>query len=335
MSGGPTCIRFAEIARTVNPEEVPELRVHLDACPYCQAEWGATQQAIEAAKQIPYQAPSPEDRLKIRNALMFNVARPGQRTPRRWVQAAACVVGLLGAAGVFAAVNSVVLPWLRTGAGEHNPVTTQTTRVSPAPEPEPTPEPSVVSSPLLDDSIAKPLLKGSPDKSARRPTPTRKVQVVTPAVAPSVAPVAPVAPAAPEARTPSAAEQAYAEGWESLRASHYARAAESMKRAAEIAPASSLAVDARYWEAVALARHGQTGKARAAMESFLRRHPGSPRLGEVSVMLGWMLVESQEWSRADQLFRSAENDRAPSVRDSARKGLEIVARVQARTKSAP
>jgi TolA-binding protein len=120
-----------------------------------------------------------------------------------------------------------------------------------------------------------------------------------------------------------------------MRASQYAPAAESMKRAAESAPSSSLAVDARYWESVALARQGQTTKARTAMESFLRRYPGSPRSGEVSVMLGWMLIESQEWTRAGQLFRAAENDRSPSVRDSARKGLEISARVQARTKPAP
>jgi TolA-binding protein len=176
--------------------------------------------------------------------------------------------------------------------------------------------------------MTKPMPKASPDKGVRRPAPVHKTQAPAPALEP------PVPTPRPEVHTPSVAEQAYAEGWEAMRASNYARAAEAMKRAAE-APSSTLVVDARYWEAVALARQGQTGKARTAMESFLRRYPGSPRLGEISVMLGWMLVESQEWPRAEQLFRSAENDRAPSVRDSARKGLEIVARVQARTKPAP
>jgi TolA-binding protein len=320
---GPTCIRFAEIARTVNPEGVPELQVHLGSCPSCQAQWAATKQAIAAARQIPYEAPGPEDRMKIRNALMFNVGRPGQRTTsRRWVQAAAGVAVILGAAGVFAAVNTVVIPWLKV----RNQPTVE--RKAPALVVQ-KPEPAIVPLPSIDDSIAKPLLKGS-DRGVRRPAPVHKAQAPAPAVEPPAVP----APA-PEARTPSAAEQAYAEGWEAMRASHYARAAEAMKRAAEVSPSSTLAADARYWEAVALARQGQSGKARAAMESFLRRYPGSPRLGEVSVMLGWILVESQEWPRADQLFRSAENDRAPSVRDSARKGLEIVARVQARTKPAP
>lgn len=317
-----TCIRFAEIARTVNPEEVPELQGHLGACPSCQAQWAATKQAIEAARQIPYQAPSLEERARIRNALMFNVARPGHRSSRRWLQAAAYAVGILGAAGVFAAVNSIALPWWKARHEQ------KLERKAPAPV-APRPEPAVVPLPSLDDSLSKPTTK---EKSVRRPAAALKPQAAKPA--PTVEPPT-VAPPAPETRTPSPAEQAYAEGWEALRASHYARAAEAMKRAAEVSPSSTLAADARYWEAVALARHGQSGRARTAMESFLRRYPGSPRLGEVSVMLGWILVEAQEWPRAEQLFRTAENDRALSVRDSARKGLEIVARVQARTKPAP
>jgi TolA-binding protein len=321
MSDGLTCIRFAEIARTVNPEEVPELHMHLGSCPYCQEQWAATQQAIEAAKQIPYEAPGPEQRERIRNALMFNVSRPGQRSSRRWLQAAAYAVGILGAAGVFAAVNSIAVPWLK--ARHSAPVEPSKVPALVAPKPEP----EVVPLPSLDEGLPRPTpAKGS--QAVRRAAPAHKAP--TPAVEPPVA-----APAAPEARTPSAAEQAYAEGWEAMRASRYGVAAESMKRAAEAAPSSTLAADARYWEAVALARQGQAGKARTAMESFLRRYPGSPRLGEVSVMLGWMLVESQEWTRAEQLFRAAETDRAPSVRDSARKGLEIVARVQARSKPTP
>jgi hypothetical protein len=52
-------------------------------------------------------------------------------------------------------------------------------------------------------------------------------------------------------------------------------------------------------------------------------------------MLGWLLLESREWPAAEQRFRTAESDRAPAVRDSARKGLEITARMRARSKTAP
>ena len=322
MSGGLTCVRFAEIARTVSPDDVPALQMHLGACPYCRTQWAATRQAIEAARQIPYQAPGPEERMRIRHAVLWNVSRPSHRatSSRRWLQAAAYAAGILGAAGVFAAVGSVALPWLR-GRG-HEMQNLERARPRTPGVMAPKPEPAVLALPVLDDSKPTPS-KTSAEKGVRRPAAMRKLQ----------APAAESQPA-PESRTPGPAELTYAEGWEAIRVADYARAAESMKRSAEAAPASSLATDARYWEAVALARAGQTGKARTAMEAFLRRHPASPRTGEVAVMLAWMLIEAREWPRAEQLFRSAENDRAPSVRDSARQGLETVARVQARSKPA-
>jgi TolA-binding protein len=119
---------------------------------------------------------------------------------------------------------------------------------------------------------------------------------------------------------------AFSDGWQALRVQDYPRAVIAMRRALEAAPTSALAADARYWEAVALARQGLVTKARAAMEDFLRRYPGSPRAGEVSAMLGWSYFESHDWSTAERLFRAAENDRTPAVRESARKGLEITAR---------
>jgi hypothetical protein len=51
-------------------------------------------------------------------------------------------------------------------------------------------------------------------------------------------------------------------------------------------------------------------------------------------MLGWLLLDSHEWPAAERLFLAAESDRAPAVRESARKGLAITAR-QDRPKPAP
>jgi hypothetical protein len=48
-------------------------------------------------------------------------------------------------------------------------------------------------------------------------------------------------------------------------------------------------------------------------------------------MLGWLLIESHEWSAAEQRFRTAENDRTPAVRESAKKGLEVTARARTKT----
>jgi hypothetical protein len=57
------------------------------------------------------------------------------------------------------------------------------------------------------------------------------------------------------------------------------------------------------------------------MEDFLLRHPDSPRAGEVSVMLGWLLVDSGERARAEALFRAATTDPRSEVRRSAEAGL--------------
>jgi TolA-binding protein len=164
------------------------------------------------------------------------------------------------------------------------------------------------------------------EKAARRPATTRKPQALALAL--------PAAPPPSSTNPPSPAELAFSQGWQALRSDDYPGAAAAMRRASEAAPASALAADARYWEAIALARQGSDAKARLAMEEFLRRFPGSPRAGEVSAMLGWLLLDSHEWSAAERLFHAAESDRAPAVRESARKGLEITAR-QARHKPAP
>ena len=122
---------------------------------------------------------------------------------------------------------------------------------------------------------------------------------------------------------PSPAELAFSEGWQAFRSGDYPGAIAGMRRALRAAPTSALAEDARYWEAVALARQGSVAQSRAVMEDFLRHFPGSPRAGEVSAMLGWFLVESHDWAAAERRFRAAESDRAPAVRESAKKGLEI------------
>ena len=92
-----------------------------------------------------------------------------------------------------------------------------------------------------------------------------------------------------------------------------------------VAFGGALGEDARYWRAVALGRANAPEEARPAMEEFLRRHPGSRRAGEVSAMLGWLLIDAGERERAATLFNAALADPSASVRQSARAGLEAVA----------
>lgn len=119
-------------------------------------------------------------------------------------------------------------------------------------------------------------------------------------------------------------EQAFLEGWRAMSTTDHLAAARAMARAIEASPHGALAEDARYWRAIALARSGHTPAARAAMEELLRLLPLSPRAGENSAILGWLLLQAREPAAAELRFRAAQLDLRPAVRDSARAGLKAL-----------
>ena len=123
---------------------------------------------------------------------------------------------------------------------------------------------------------------------------------------------------------PTPSEAAFQAGWQALKSANYGEAAAAFARVIAMAPAAPLAEDARYWEAVALARAGRDEVARRAMATFLDRHARSARAGEVSVMLGWLLLEAGESTAARARFQAATSDRQRKVRDSARAGLAAI-----------
>jgi TolA-binding protein len=129
-----------------------------------------------------------------------------------------------------------------------------------------------------------------------------------------------LAPAA-QKPAPTASELAFGRGFRALRRGNYGEASEQFELAIAGGPGSRLVDDARYWRAVALARSGQTAAAQGALGEFLRLHPRSPRAGEASVMLGWMLLDSGDRTGAFRRFKAAAADRDPVVRASAAKGL--------------
>jgi TolA-binding protein len=338
MNERASCPRFVEIGRAVSPEDVPALRQHLDECVYCQSQWAATRKVAEAIRQLPIKAPEAARRQQTRDALVLAATQiPSRRVSPRWAQAAVYVAVGLGAAGVLAAVGTVAVPWLHRQR-ERIPAAADRDHGRPhakakaesgsAPESGTSIAPAVV--------LVEPIAAASTESPAPRIRETSSGRSATGRRSPgALASLSPAVPSPNSTHLPSPAELAFSEGWQAFHALDYPRAAAAMRRAVEAAPGAALAEDARYWEAVALARQGSVAKARAAMEEFLRRSPGSPRAGEVSAMLGWSLVESHEWSAAEQRFRRAEDDRAPAVRESARKGLEVTARMRSRPKTAP
>ncbi|HKE14701.1 MAG TPA: tetratricopeptide repeat protein [Kofleriaceae bacterium] len=166
---------------------------------------------------------------------------------------------------------------------------------------------------LADETAARPEATdaGASPSPRSRPSPSRRAfqSRVDPRPAPSGRP---------------AAQQAFDEAWTAMRAGQFARAAEAFARAAHDDDSAPLAEDARYWRAVALARGGDASAAREAFDAFIRAFPSSPRAGEASVMLGWLLFDGRDYTGAARRFRAAVTDPSPRVRSSAAQGLQAV-----------
>ena len=125
---------------------------------------------------------------------------------------------------------------------------------------------------------------------------------------------------------PSPSEIAFADGWKALRAQHFSDAAAAFERASANAGDLPLVEDAWFWRAVCEARIPRKAAAKSSLAGFIDRFPHSSRMGEVSAMLGWILLEEGDLDGARRLFAGAADDRVSEVRQSARTGLEAIDR---------
>ncbi|MEO8550560.1 MAG: tetratricopeptide repeat protein, partial [Kofleriaceae bacterium] len=118
---------------------------------------------------------------------------------------------------------------------------------------------------------------------------------------------------------------AYDDGWSALRAARFDDAATAFARTISEAPGGSLADDARFWHAVALARGHHSTVAILAFREAIDEHAGSSHAAEASAMLGWLLVEAKLLPEARARFAAAADDANDRVRTSARAGLDALA----------
>jgi hypothetical protein len=132
----------------------------------------------------------------------------------------------------------------------------------------------------------------------------------------------PVPPPGPEPT--DAAERQFQLGWSAMRAHNPKEAARAFAVAASQAGEQPLAEDASFWYAMALERVAHDEAARTALAVFIARYPHSPRLGEASALLGWLLIEIGDKPGATTRFRTAVADPVERVRTSARAGLQAV-----------
>jgi len=121
------------------------------------------------------------------------------------------------------------------------------------------------------------------------------------------------------------AETSFEDGWRALRTGDPRGAATAFDRVLADSPEDPLAEDAGFWKAVCFDRAGLDADAAAAFGWFLGRYPASPRAGEASAMLGWLLLDAGDLDAAEARFRSAAADKAAHVRQAAAKGLEAIA----------
>jgi FecR protein/Tetratricopeptide repeat len=132
----------------------------------------------------------------------------------------------------------------------------------------------------------------------------------------------------PPSAAPSLAEADFGDGWRALRAERFADAAAAFERAAAAAGDQPLAEDASFWRAVCQGRMGDPTAASASLTAFIDRFPRSPRVGEASAMLGWVLIDQNDLDGAARLFTVAASDRVSNVRQSARSGLAKIERLR-------
>jgi TolA-binding protein len=114
-------------------------------------------------------------------------------------------------------------------------------------------------------------------------------------------------------------------GWKQLGAGNTNEAAATFGEALELYPNDPLAEDAFFWRSVAFVRMKRSEQGAKSLAAFLGRYPRSPRAGEASAMLGWILLERNDIDQAEKRFRAVVDDPVKSVRASAQKGLDAVA----------
>ena len=131
-------------------------------------------------------------------------------------------------------------------------------------------------------------------------------------------------PATKTSPTQSAAETAFADGWQALRSQRLAEAAAAFSRAVDAAGEQPLAEDAWFWLAVCQARIPRPAEARETLTAFIARFPHSPRVGEAADTLGWLLIDSGDLAGAERAFATAALASGASVRRSAKEGLRAV-----------
>ena len=131
-------------------------------------------------------------------------------------------------------------------------------------------------------------------------------------------------PAPAVATKASKTEQHFQRGWALLRDGHAAEAAVELGAAAEADERDPLAIDARYFQAVALVRSGKNADAERVLVAFLDHAPTSLRRGRAAILLGKLLRDRGDAGSARAWFESALTDGDPAIVAAAKAHLDAL-----------
>ena len=177
--------------------------------------------------------------------------------------------------------------------------------------------------PIVDrDTIAE--LPAEPPRVESPATPREKHDVRQSPPARSLSPSANTnaAPAEPPM------SKLFATGWQAFHAGDPANAVSAFDEALAAYPGDPLAEDVSFWRAMALQKISTT-QARDAFAQFISRYPRSPRLGEASLVFGWLELDAGHLDQAVRSFERARKDPDDTVRSNAEKGLAAVTSARA------
>ncbi len=168
----------------------------------------------------------------------------------------------------------------------------------------------------------KPLATISPRTPS--PTPTEASSASTKVAAPIATPSAPTVADATPVDEVASIEQRFQRGWALLKAGRAQQAAAELGAAADASPASPLAADARYFQAVALVRANDPRAAERVLVQFLDAAPTSLRRGRAAVLLGRLLAERGDPKSARAWLETAASDPDPAIAAAAKAGLQTL-----------
>ena len=197
--------------------------------------------------------------------------------------------------------------------GDVDELPLKTSLVDPAPPPEP------VRSPKRTSASSKTTASGAPIETELTPEPPAPTQPAPtqPEAQPAMTVEQPVAPAVNRVNETEARFRA---GAAALRANRLAEAAAELGAAA--AGEGPLAVDARYYQAVALIRAKRGAEAERALVQFIDKAPSSStRRGRAAIMLAKLIADRGDAAGARAWYELAAKDADPAVSAAAKAAL--------------